>query len=217
MEFLRDYFLLQERRVKSSLRIRREVKDLNLAPDIYVQNLEDIDFGLLAKMGIHSYIVDWDQTACDKKGNLSRRNAYALRDAVEREVIQNIIVLTNSLPTDRKTKEETIMINMETMVGIPIRKVICLSLYDHKPKVTGFKMALDELGCDPREVGVIGDQLISDIKGAKRIGVLAILVDPVGAYGWKTVLSMRYFRNQWAKKKLGLRYTNMRQIRKELP
>jgi len=48
-----------------------------------------------------------------------------------------------------------------------------------KPRRRGFRQVLDELGLAPHEVAMVGDQLFTDIWGAKRLGLYTVLVKPV--------------------------------------
>jgi HAD superfamily phosphatase (TIGR01668 family) len=51
-----------------------------------------------------------------------------------------------------------------------------------KPSQRGFRYAMREMGLeDPADVAVIGDQLFTDIIGAKRAGMAAVLVHPLSA------------------------------------
>lgn len=46
-----------------------------------------------------------------------------------------------------------------------------------KPRRGGFRAAAKKMGLDLDQVAVIGDQMMTDILAAKRLGVMAILVD----------------------------------------
>jgi HAD superfamily phosphatase (TIGR01668 family) len=50
-----------------------------------------------------------------------------------------------------------------------------------KPRRGGFLRAVEMMGLEPAQVAVIGDQLLTDILAAKRLGVHAILVDRLAA------------------------------------
>ena len=49
-----------------------------------------------------------------------------------------------------------------------------------KPRRRAFRTVLDRLGLPPGQVVVVGDQLLTDMYGAQRLGMRAILVDPLG-------------------------------------
>lgn len=48
-----------------------------------------------------------------------------------------------------------------------------------KPSVRGYLAACEKLGAAPEETLFIGDQLFTDVWGAKRAGIYSILVDPI--------------------------------------
>ncbi len=48
-----------------------------------------------------------------------------------------------------------------------------------KPKIAGYKKALEKLGIGPERVLFIGDQIFTDIWGANRAGMDTILTEPV--------------------------------------
>ena len=49
----------------------------------------------------------------------------------------------------------------------------------HKPAVGGYERAMELLGTDRSNTIFIGDQLFTDIYGAKRAGIRNILVKPI--------------------------------------
>lgn len=49
----------------------------------------------------------------------------------------------------------------------------------HKPSVKGYQKAMGLLGTDTKSTIFIGDQLFTDIYGAKRAGIRNILVKPI--------------------------------------
>ena len=49
----------------------------------------------------------------------------------------------------------------------------------HKPSVRNYKKAMELLGTDTGNTIFIGDQLFTDIYGAKRAGIRNILVKPI--------------------------------------
>ena len=53
-------------------------------------------------------------------------------------------------------------------------------MFAKKPLKSGFKRALSKLELKPEEVAVVGDQLFTDVIGAKRMNMFSILVKQVG-------------------------------------
>lgn len=59
-----------------------------------------------------------------------------------------------------------------------------------KPLRRGYRRAMEKFGASPEETAMLGDKLLTDVLGAKRSGVLALMVEPRGgALGpWQRVL-----------------------------
>jgi len=55
-----------------------------------------------------------------------------------------------------------------------------------KPRRFIFRRYLAAVGLSPRQAAMIGDQLLTDILGAKRLGLFAILVEPLSPYRFLT-------------------------------
>ena len=59
-----------------------------------------------------------------------------------------------------------------------------------KPKTRGYREAMEIAGASREETAMVGDKLLTDVLGAKRSGVLALMVDPLGGPvgAWNHVL-----------------------------
>ena len=59
-----------------------------------------------------------------------------------------------------------------------------------KPSKKGYRRAMEKFSTPPEHTAMLGDKLLTDILGAKRSGVLALMVEPKGgALGpWQKVL-----------------------------
>lgn len=56
-----------------------------------------------------------------------------------------------------------------------------------KPTARGFKLAEKKLGLKPSEMLMVGDQIMTDIRGANAAGIRNVLVQPiVDTDGWNT-------------------------------
>lgn len=54
----------------------------------------------------------------------------------------------------------------------------------HKPGQAGFQRAFRETGLKPRELALVGDQIFTDMWGARRAGCLALMVESTDTYLW---------------------------------
>ncbi len=135
-------------------------------PDIICNSVLDIDLNLLKRKGIKYLVIDIDNTIV-KWG----------RFEVEHEIIEwlkkvkmlgfEICLVSNN----RKNRVKKI----EEILGIP-------TVYNaKKPLKYGFLKAADILhkGMKNEKTAVIGDQFLTDVLGAKRLKLFAILVKPL--------------------------------------
>jgi len=180
------------------------IKDLR--PDSYAEGIWSIDFEELYRdMGITHYIIDLDNTLRVKGFRLDPRAVRALKREIRIGHIQGLLVLTNSIIPSKARLAERAIRRLERQLEIPVQYV-CLDYHERKPKVQGFERAISLLDRPKDQIAVIGDQMMSDIKGGKRLGLFTILVEPLDhkGYSWASRVSLRVFRNTKVKKKLGL-------------
>lgn len=52
-----------------------------------------------------------------------------------------------------------------------------------KPKVGGYRTAMERCGAQPQECAMVGDQIFTDTLGANRAGIRSILVKPISLAG----------------------------------
>ena len=52
-----------------------------------------------------------------------------------------------------------------------------------KPGTAGFRRAMEQMGRTPSRTAMVGDQIFTDILGARRAGVLALMVEPIELKG----------------------------------
>jgi len=62
-----------------------------------------------------------------------------------------------------------------------------------KPLPRGFVRALRELATPKHQTVVVGDQLFTDVLGAKLVGLHAILTEPLVARDWHGTRILRFF------------------------
>lgn len=49
-----------------------------------------------------------------------------------------------------------------------------------KPGTRGYRQAMEKAGVTPAQTAMLGDKLLTDVLGANRSGVLAVMVEPAG-------------------------------------
>ena len=132
-------------------------------PDRYVASTYVIDFEGLYKEGVRGLIFDIDNT-------LVPHGAPADKRAIE---------LFEKL---RSLGYDTCLIsnNQEPRVEPFAQAVGSKYVFDaHKPSTRNYRKAMELMGTDQSNTIFIGDQLFTDVWGAKRAGIPNMLVKPI--------------------------------------
>lgn len=149
-------------------------------PNMYYRSILDIDYKLLQNQGIKYLIFDLDNTlsTIDKK-EISNEYKEKLNELSKKF---KIIIVSNNF--SKKIKPLCDSINMSFIS------------FAMKPLPFCYKKVLKKWKCQKDEVCMIGDQLLTDIKGANKFGILSILVDPVGKDDIKYTGINRFIENK---------------------
>ena len=129
-------------------------------PDLYVDSTYHIRFEQLWADGYRGLIFDIDNTLVTH-GAPANEKAKALFARLK-EIGFSCCLLSN---------------NDEPRVAMFNDDVQVFYVYDaHKPSVSGYMAAMEKMGTDKETTMFIGDQIFTDIYGAKRTGLTAIMV-----------------------------------------
>ena len=76
-----------------------------------------------------------------------------------------------------------------------------------KPGTRGYRQAMDRAGIGTAHTAMLGDKLLTDVLGAKRSGVLALMVEPLGGPvgAWNHVLHLLQRPFKWAARRRDMR------------
>ena len=157
-----------------------------ILPFMYQESFYAIDEDFLLEQGINNFILDIDGTLLpvdDVK--------------VSEELIKRIRLL------QKKHIGICLMSNNGEERVVPVAKA--LGLLDsylanaHKPLPSAFDKALEILECDKESVAMVGDQMMSDIKGANEYGIYSILVKPVSDHNNIQTGTSRFLQNRMEK------------------
>ena len=133
-------------------------------PDLYVKDIYNINLDDLIKRNICGILIDLDNT-------LLPWNSYEVNDRLKRWIEQcarkniKLCIISNNKAKRIQCCSEMLLIPAVTGAM--------------KPRKATFRKGLNFLGLDPSQAAVVGDQLFTDILGAKRMGMYAILVKPL--------------------------------------
>ncbi|MDB5069069.1 MAG: hypothetical protein JWM87_180 [Candidatus Eremiobacteraeota bacterium] len=141
-------------------------------PQLYSTAINRIDPRELRLRGIRGAIVDLDNTLVGFR-TLAPLEEDALWVARAKQADVRVLVLTNNgTPWAAQVAKD---------LGVP-----CIPRA-RKPLPHGFRRALNVLELESHEAVVIGDQLFTDVLGAKLAGLEVILVDPLVRHDpWNT-------------------------------
>ena len=133
-------------------------------PNLYVKKVEDIKIEMLIKNKIKLLILDVDNTLIDYYKNLSEEIINWAKEMKGQGI--KLYILSN---TNDKEKVEKIA----KKIDIPYK------YFAMKPLKRGFKYIQKQMNMEPENIGVVGDQLFTDILGGNRSKMFTILVDPI--------------------------------------
>lgn len=156
-----------------------------IIPDMYVKDVYSIDYKYLKKKGFRNLIFDIDNT-------ITEVNSLEVSD----KLIDFFKVL------DKQGFNMCILSNNGKKRVIPVAEKLGTGYIFEakKPEKSAFDRALVSLNSKRENTAMIGDQVLTDIKGAKENGIYSILVEPVSdKYDIKTGMS-RLLQNMMEKK-----------------
>lgn len=132
-------------------------------PDRYVASTYVIDFEKLYQDGVRGLIFDIDNTLVGHGAPADER-AIRLFERLK-EIGFRCCLISNNQEKRVKMFNEPIQVDY---------------VYNaHKPSVKNYKKAMQIMGTDRENTVFIGDQLFTDVWGAKRAGIPNILVKPL--------------------------------------
>lgn len=132
-------------------------------PDLRRKSIYEIDFEALYQKGYRGLILDIDNT-------LAPHGA----DADER--IEELFLKLS----DIGFKTCLLSNNREDRVNRFNKNIKSLSIFDAgKPRRKNYKKAMKLMGTKRRQTLAIGDQIFTDVWGARRSGIRCILLEPI--------------------------------------
>lgn len=137
---------------------------MNLYPREILNKVEEISIEFIQRNKLKALILDVDNTLIDYNKNLSEEKIKWAKNLKGQGV--KLYILSNS---NRKEKVEKVA----EVLGIPY------ILFARKPLKSGFLKIQKELQLKPEQIGVVGDQIFTDVVGGNRCKMFTILVEPI--------------------------------------
>lgn len=159
-------------------------------PDLYQKNIYDIDYEKLKKKGIKCLLFDLDNTLVPVNEDVPSKKVKELFLYLERDF--KVIIVSNS--------------NQKRLIPFKEGLNVDVAASARKPSRKKYLKIMDLYGFKKHEIAAIGDQLLTDIFGANRIGITSILVNQVGEHEKIGTKINRFFegfiRRNFKKKKI---------------
>lgn len=132
-------------------------------PDVYLNSAYEIDFEALYQKGFRGVIFDIDNTLVPHGAPADERS-IALFERLRQIGFESVLLSNNKEPRVKMFND----------------KVHSRYLYKAgKPARKGYFEAMKLMGTSPDTTLFVGDQLFTDVWGAKRAGILTYLVKPI--------------------------------------
>mgnify|MGYP001047837831 CR=1 FL=1 len=157
----------------------------SLIPDRLYDRYTDLTPALLRELDVRLLLCDLDYTLAPRSVEKPDETLYSWLNAC-REAGVTVMILSNNRSTRR----------VEAFCGeLGIRYVG----HAGKPGVRGYRQAMEQAGQPPEHTAMVGDKLLTDVLGAKRSGVLALMVEPLGGPvgAWNHVLHALQRPSKW--------------------
>ncbi len=145
-------------------------------PDEYVESTYGIDFEKMYESGYRSVIFDIDNTLVPHDAPADA-NAVEFFKRLEKIGFKALVLSNNKEPRVKKFADA---------VG-------CMYIYKaNKPARRGYLRAMEKLGTNKENTLFVGDQLFTDVWGARRTGIHSILVHPINPKEEIQIVLKRY-------------------------
>ena len=155
-----------------------------IKPKEFKTSFYDIDFKHYYDLGFREILLDIDNT-------LAPYNNLVL-DSKQKEFINNV----------RNMGFRVFLFSNNSPYNIaPLAKELNIEYMGHvyKPFLSGYKRFFKEYDSDKSKILCIGDQLLTDMLGANRLGLYCIYVDPLTKTDKLVTIFSRTFERIWFK------------------
>lgn len=133
-------------------------------PDIYQKSIYTIDYDNLLLRGIKCLLFDLDNTLVPAHTKEANKKLKQLFDELKARDFK-IIIFSNSSKNRVRPFKEELEVDCCASAGKPFPKK--------------FLKIMEEYHFTVSEIAIIGDQMLTDVKGGNRIGITTILINPV--------------------------------------
>lgn len=135
---------------------------MKIYPNKYVKKVEELDIKFMEENGLEALILDVDNTLID----MSKVVSESIKGWAKRLQASGfkLYILSNS---QNKSKIKKIA----NEINAPFE------YFARKPFKQGFLKIKEKLGLESKQIGVVGDQIFTDIIGGNSVGMYTVLVE----------------------------------------
>lgn len=137
---------------------------MKIYPNLYTKKVTDLTYDYLKENNLKGLILDVDNTLLDFDLNIIDGLEAWAKNLKEQGI--KLVILSNSNKTEKVKM-------VGELLDIPYEK------FATKPLKRGFKKAQKILDIPNENIGVVGDQIFTDVIGANRSKMYSILVEPL--------------------------------------
>ncbi len=135
-----------------------------LKPTIYTKDIFSINYNKLKEQNINVLLFDIDNTIAKPKEKTPSKKVIELFKTLQKDGFE-IFIISNALK------------RRATVFGGVLRTKAYY--FSAKPLKRQYKRIIRENNISPSSIAAIGDQLYTDIKGANKMNITSILVNPL--------------------------------------
>ncbi len=151
----------------------------NFYADAYFDIITDISPDYLKERNIRGLILDIDNTLIGHNVPMPDEKVLSHLRKLEDTGIKLCVVSNNRYERVKNFCEK-----------IDVKFFVYDAL---KPKAKGYDLASNEMKLDKKEIAAVGDQIFTDVWGAKRAGCFAILTKPLHKGGEGFFIAIKRF------------------------
>ena len=137
----------------------------NFYANAYFNNITDVSPAYLKEKGIQGIILDIDNTLIGHNVPIPDEKTLSHLRLFEAEGLKLCVVSNNSYERVKSFSEK-----------ISVKYFVYDAL---KPRARGYNLASEEMQLPMEKIAAIGDQVFTDVWGARRAGCFAILTKPL--------------------------------------
>ena len=135
-------------------------------PDIYQKSIYTIDYDKLYQSGIRFLLYDLDNTiACVKVKKITPKLKKLFNELQKKGF--KVIIFSNAFKKRIKPFSDGLNIEYNSRSG--------------KPRSKNFIKIMKKYNFENYQTALIGDQLLTDVKGGNKVGITTILINPISS------------------------------------